>query len=56
EVYNSMGQKIAILVNKEQTAGDYSVHFNASSFNSGVYYYSLKTSKFKQTKKMVLIK
>ena len=55
-VYNSIGQKVATIVNKHQTAGRYTVNFNATEFASGVYFYKLSTDNFTQVKKMLLIK
>lgn len=56
-VYNVNGQLVSELVNNNKVAGFHSIEYNASSFNSGVYYYSLKVDGIiKDTKKMVLIK
>jgi uncharacterized delta-60 repeat protein len=56
-VYNTLGQKIATLVNnKEQAPGSYTVQFDASNLPSGVYFYSLHTGNFSDTKKMLLLK
>ena len=55
-VYNSLGQKIKTLINKEQTAGAYQIIFNASQLASGVYYYKIRTAGFSQVGKMLLIK
>ncbi len=55
-VYNVLGQKIAMLVNKEQAPGNYSVQFNASNLTSGVYFYTLRAGDFVSTKKMILMK
>jgi len=55
-VYNSLGQEVATIVNKHQTAGRYTVDFNATEFASGVYFYKLSTDNFTQVKKMLLIK
>jgi hypothetical protein len=55
-VYNSLGQKVRTLVNKHQQPGYYSYIFNGNSVASGIYFYSLKTAKYQQTRKMLLIK
>ncbi|MDQ3020657.1 MAG: FG-GAP-like repeat-containing protein [Bacteroidota bacterium] len=55
-VYNVMGTEVATLVNQKQSAGSYSVDFNAVNFPSGIYYYKLSTEKFSVTKKMTLLK
>ena len=55
-VINTIGQKVATLVNEQKTAGNYSVQFDASRFSSGVYFYVLKTGDFQMTRKMLLIK
>ena len=56
EVYNSVGQKVMVLVDGQQSAGYHQVSFNASGLSSGVYLYKLSTPGFSQTKKMLLIK
>ncbi|HWA06579.1 MAG TPA: T9SS type A sorting domain-containing protein, partial [Ignavibacteria bacterium] len=56
KVYDVTGKLISELLNKELSAGTYSVSWDASSFSGGVYFYSLITSKFTQTKKMILVK
>ena len=56
-VYNILGQKVRTLVNKRQTAGRYSITFNAHHLASGVYLYRLSTGNgLVQIKKMVLIR
>ncbi|MEJ2507843.1 MAG: T9SS type A sorting domain-containing protein, partial [Ignavibacteriaceae bacterium] len=37
-VYDILGNEIAILVNEEKPAGNYEVEFNASNFSSGIYF------------------
>ena len=57
KVYNSLGKEIALLVNEFKTAGNYSYDFNASpDLTSGIYFYTLSTDNFVQTKKLTLIK
>ncbi|MBU0473101.1 MAG: T9SS type A sorting domain-containing protein [Bacteroidetes bacterium] len=55
-VYNSLGQKVAELVNQHQSVGQYSVKFDASNLPSGVYIYKLQTDNFSDVKKMLLTK
>jgi hypothetical protein len=56
KIYNSLGEAVAILFNKELTTGTYEVEWNASGLPSGVYYYTLNTEGIVETKKMILIK
>lgn len=56
KVYNILGKEIATLVNEELKAGIYEINWNASGYASGIYYYTLVTDNFSETKKMVLIK
>ncbi len=57
KVYNSLGQIVNTLVNNEYTsAGIKEVSFNAANMPSGVYFYSLESGNFSQTKKMMLVK
>ncbi len=65
-VYDILGKEVEKLVNKEQSAGNYRIEFDASSasggLTSGVYMYRIeavsKTSgkRFIETKKMMLLK
>ena len=55
-VYNSGGQLVETLVNGMQGAGKYSVKFDGSDLNSGVYYYRLSVSGKIHTGKMILLK
>ena len=55
-VYNVSGQKIAELADGIKNAGFYTVEFDGSRFNSGVYYYMLEVDGKSMTKKMVLTK
>jgi len=55
-VYNTLGQKVATLVNKKQSPGLYEVQFDASDLPSGIYFYTLRAGDFVATKKMILMK
>ena len=56
KVYNILGKEIATLVNKEQTAGNYSVIFNAKNLPSGIYIYTIQAGEFTSSKKLILLK
>jgi len=56
EVYNTLGERVAELVNKELEAGYYSINFDASKLSTGVYFYRIQTSKFTSVKKMMFLK
>jgi len=55
KVFNSLGQEVAELINKEMNAGNHSINFNASNLSSGIYFYRISAGKFTETKKMILI-
>lgn len=55
-IYNLLGEKVATLVNNIQKAGRYEVNFDAGSFASGVYFYSIEAGSYKSVKKMLLMK
>ena len=56
KIYNQAGKEVYTLINGFKNAGSYSVKFDASSFSSGVYYYTLEAAGNISTKKMVLVK
>ncbi len=56
QVFNSLGEKIATLVNQAQAPGNYFVEFDARNLPSGVYFYTLRAGSFISTKKMILLK
>ncbi|MFZ0452524.1 MAG: hypothetical protein WAM24_02165 [Ignavibacteriaceae bacterium] len=43
------------IINEEKPAGCYQVQFDASNLSSGVYFYTMETAGFVQTKKMILL-
>ncbi|CAN5434039.1 hypothetical protein BH10BAC5_BH10BAC5_23580 [soil metagenome] len=55
-IFNSLGEGVLKVVNSYQQIGEYKVDFNASNLASGIYFYTLKTEDFIQTKSMVLLK
>ena len=57
DVFNSLGMRIAVLVDEDMQAGFHTVRFNASSYSSGMYFYRLVADgNVIATKKMLLIK
>ncbi|HEX9252850.1 MAG TPA: Ig-like domain-containing protein, partial [Ignavibacteriaceae bacterium] len=55
-VTDILGKEVATLVNDNLNAGNYNVNFDAAALSSGVYFYTLITDNFKQSKKMILMK
>jgi len=55
-IYNVLGEKVAELVNTGLTAGKYSYQWNAKNVATGMYIYELRTDKFVEMKKMLLLK
>jgi len=55
-IYNQLGQKVDELFNDVKEAGSYSINWNASKLSSGTYFYELKTDKFREIKKLLLMK
>lgn len=56
KIYNILGVEIATLVDTSLSAGTHFVAFDAHRFASGIYFYTLTTNGFSQTKKMLLLR
>ena len=56
KVFDIAGREVSELVNKNLPAGSYEAEFNGAELSSGVYFYTLKSEAFTETKKMVLVK
>jgi hypothetical protein len=56
KVFNLLGKEVATLFSGMASAGNHIVQFDASSFTSGIYFYRLRTEKFNETKKLILLK
>lgn len=56
DVINSLGEKVAQVINEQKQPGAYSVVFDGSDLSSGVYFYKLTAGKFTQTRKMIIVK
>jgi len=55
-IYDILGKEITTLVNEQLKPGSYEAEWDGSDFASGIYFYSLVTDDFTETKRMVLIK
>jgi len=56
KIYDMLGREVAVLVNEEKPAGNYSIKFNGSNLASGVYFYRLQAGVFVETKKLLLLR
>jgi len=56
EIYNVLGEKVATLVDEQQTAGEKSITWDATNYSSGVYFYKLMVGETSTTKRMMLLK
>ncbi|MBP9582991.1 MAG: T9SS type A sorting domain-containing protein, partial [Ignavibacterium sp.] len=61
KIFDVLGQEVATLINGQLAAGSQEVSFNASSLNSGVYFYRIDADgidgqKFSSVRKMILTK
>jgi len=56
KIYNLLGEEIATLVWEKREAGVHRVNWDARGLASGVYLYQLEAGKFKQTRKMLLVR
>jgi hypothetical protein len=60
-IYNLLGQKVKVLVDKHQSAGYKTVHWDGKDERgddvaSGIYFYRIQAGEFMQAKKMLLLK
>jgi hypothetical protein len=55
-IYNTLGEKIGVVVNTKLEAGRYSYQWDAGNVATGMYIYELRTDKFVSVKKMLLLK
>ncbi|MBE2228591.1 MAG: T9SS type A sorting domain-containing protein [Ignavibacteria bacterium] len=55
-IFDTKGRKVSILLDKQLEPGTYEIDWDASMYSRGIYFYTLKSGDFKETKKMILIK
>jgi hypothetical protein len=56
QVLDVLGREIDVLVNREMKPGVYEVEWDAANVPNGIYFYTLRTSDFSDTRKMILVK
>ncbi|HEX2960826.1 MAG TPA: SdrD B-like domain-containing protein [Ignavibacteriales bacterium] len=56
KVFDVLGKEVAVLINNELTAGNYTVSFNAEKLSTGMYIYHLQGNGVNMTRKMLLMK
>lgn len=55
-VFNLLGEEIAVILDRYQEKGEYEVIFQPKDLSSGIYFYTLNSGRFNQTKKLILLK
>jgi hypothetical protein len=54
EVFNLLGQRIAVLVNETRSAGYYTQKFDGTNTGSGIYFYRITAGEFSMSRKLIL--
>ena len=55
-IFNVLGQKVAVLIEEQMTAGPHKVEFETRNLSTGVYFYEVQAGPHRQMKKMMLMK
>jgi len=56
KIYDVMGREVKTLLNKEISAGNHSILFNANGLSSGIYFYMMIVNNFVEIKKLMILK
>jgi len=56
KIYDITGREVQMLVNQRQNQGVYEIAFDRSDLAGGMYFYTLRSDDFSETKKMVIVK
>ena len=56
KVYDISGKLVKTLMSENKSAGYYYINFDASMLSSGIYFYTLSSSSYTQTKRMIVVK
>jgi hypothetical protein len=55
-IYNALGRLVATVVDEQLSAGTHEFLWQAANMSSGLYFYTLTSDSFSQTKRMILLK
>ncbi|GJQ64153.1 MAG: hypothetical protein SCALA702_32060 [Melioribacteraceae bacterium] len=55
-IFDTLGQQVSVLTNREYQAGTHDIKFHGSHLTSGIYYYQITAGEFNQVRKMMLLK
>lgn len=55
-LFDVTGKKLTEIVNKNLSAGNYETDFYAGNYSSGLYFYTMTSGEFRETRKMIFIK
>ena len=56
KVYNLLGGEVATLVDEQKSAGTHLVRWNPEALSTGLYFYTLRSGSFTQTRKLLMLK
>lgn len=56
EIYNTLGQRVSVLVDRVQPAGNYTLEWRGDNRASGIYFCRIMAGQYRKTRKMALIK
>lgn len=56
EIFNTLGERVDVIVSGELAEGIHNYTWNASGFSSGIYIYQISAGEFKNSKKMILLR
>jgi hypothetical protein len=53
-VYDVLGREVAVLVSEQKAPGTYAVSFDGTNLASGMYFYTLTTGRYRETRKLMV--
>ena len=56
KVYNILGKEVSVLVSNKLNQGNHTYTFDGKNLASGIYYYQLVAGKYREVKKMILLR